>query len=134
VWLDRGLELEEDDRDGALSAYERALALDATLLDAHINRACLLHEVGRLLEAERAYREGVAACGDDPQLLFNYGVLLEDLGRKEEALATYERALRVDPRFADCHHNVALLCEGLGKAQQAIRHMAEYRRLTRGKI
>ena len=133
-WLDRGLELEEDDRDGALSAYERALALDATLLDAHINRACLLHEVGRLLEAERAYREGVAACGDDPQLLFNYGVLLEDLGRKEEALATYERALRVDPRFADCHHNVALLCEGLGKAQQAIRHMAEYRRLTRGKI
>jgi tetratricopeptide (TPR) repeat protein len=132
-WLDRGVELEETDHDGALAAYERAIALHATLLDAHINRACLLHEAGRLAEAERAYREGIAACGDDPHLLFNLGVLLEDLGRKQEALENYQAALRADPRFSDCHHNLALVCEELGKAQEAIRHMAEFRRLTRGR-
>jgi tetratricopeptide (TPR) repeat protein len=43
----------------------------------------------------------------------------------------YERALRLDPAFADCHYNVALLYEALGKPRDAIRHMAEYRRLQR---
>jgi tetratricopeptide (TPR) repeat protein len=132
-WLERGLAIEETDVEGALTAYERAVGLDATLVDAHINRAYLLHEAGRLAQAERAYRDGIAACGDDPQLLFNFGVLLEDLGRKQEALEIYQAALRVDPRFADCHHNLALICEEVGKAQEAIRHMAEYRRLTRSK-
>lgn len=132
-WLERGLTIEESDPEGALSAYERAIAADAKLVDAHINRACLLHEAGRFAEAERACREGLAACGDEPQLLFNFGVLLEDLGRKHEAMQTYEAALRADPRFADCHYNLALVCEELARPHEAIRHMAEYRRLTRTK-
>jgi tetratricopeptide (TPR) repeat protein len=43
----------------------------------------------------------------------------------------YERAVNVDPTFADCHYNLALLYEALGKPREAIRHMAEYRRLHR---
>jgi tetratricopeptide (TPR) repeat protein len=43
----------------------------------------------------------------------------------------YERALGVDPRFADCHYNIALLYEALGKPREAIRHMAQYRRLQK---
>ena len=39
----------------------------------------------------------------------------------------------VDPSFADCHYNLALLCEALGKPQEAIRHMAQYRRLMQKK-
>jgi hypothetical protein len=35
--------------------------------------------------------------------------------------------------MADGHYNLALLCEGLGRAQEAIRHMAQYRRLTAAK-
>jgi hypothetical protein len=48
-------------------------------------------------------------------------------------VATYERALGADAAFADCHYNLALLYETLGKAQQAIRHMAQYRRLMKKK-
>ena len=60
-------------------------------------------------------------------------VLLDDTGRKDEALRTYENALCADPALADCHYNLALLCEELSRPRDAIRHMAEYRRLVRAK-
>ena len=55
------------------------------------------------------------------------------MGRKLEAIEVYEQALRADPAMADCHYNLALLCEELGKPTKAIRHMAQYRRLTGSK-
>ncbi len=129
-WFGRGHDLEGEDAEAARQAYERALAADPVHLDAHINLGRLLHEAGRLAEAERVYRNAIAACGSDPVLLYNLGVLLEDMDRKNEAMEAYERALHRDPRLADCHYNLALLCEELNKPKQAIRHMAQYRRLA----
>ncbi|HKU45704.1 MAG TPA: tetratricopeptide repeat protein [Burkholderiales bacterium] len=91
-----------------------------------------LHRAGRLQEAEAAYRNELEAAGADPDplLLYNLGVLLEDLGRKTDALASYQAALRGDPAMADCHYNLALLCEQLSRPREAIRHMAQYRKLV----
>ena len=130
-WFSRGLALEADRREAAQEAYERALALDPGHLAARINLGRLLHEAGRLPEAERVYRDGVARAGKDSVLWFNLGVLLEDLGRREEGIAAYESALRADPRCADCHYNLALAHEAAGNARGAIRHMGEYRKLAR---
>ena len=129
-WLDRALEVEESDPAAALEAYGQAIAADPKLVDAHVNLGWLLHEGGRLAEAERAYRDALAACGEEPLVLYNLGVLLADMDRKTEAVAAYEAAVRTSPDFADCHYNLALLCEELGRARQAIRHMAQYRKLT----
>ncbi len=131
-WYERAVALEDKDPEAALDAYRQALIANPKLVDAHLNRGWLLHEAGRLEEAERAYREGIAACGEDPILLFNLGVLLAELDRKDDAAQAYEAALRVHPGFADCHYNLALLCEELDRPREAIRHMARYRRLTRG--
>jgi tetratricopeptide (TPR) repeat protein len=118
--------------DGSLSIIVRkerpAPAADA---QTYLARGCELHEGGRFDEAERVYREGLERCGEDAVMLYNLGVLLEELERKSEALAAYERALGLDPRFADCHYNIALLYEALGKPRDAIRHMAQYRRLQK---
>jgi DNA-binding transcriptional MerR regulator len=129
-WFERAVALEREDAEGALRAYEEAVAADPEFLDARINLGSLLHESGRLAQAERVYREALEACGSEPLLLYNFGVLLADMGRKKEALKAYRAALRSDPGFADCHYNLALLCRELEQPQQAIRHMAEYRRLT----
>jgi tetratricopeptide (TPR) repeat protein len=91
-----------------------------------------LHRAGRLQEAEAAYRNELDAAGTDPDplLLYNLGVLLEDLKRNAEAMDCYRAALRADPRMADGYYNLALLCEKLGRPQEAIRHMARYRKLV----
>jgi tetratricopeptide (TPR) repeat protein len=132
-WLARALELEGDDPQAALEAYSNAIAAEPERVEAHINRACLLHEAGRLREAEQAYRAAIETCGKDALLLYNLGVLLQDLKRPQEAMQLYANALEGDPRLADCHYNLALLCEELNMPRDAIRHMAHYRRLVKAK-
>ena len=133
-WFHRAVGLERDDRDAALDAYACALAADPVRLDAHINRGRLLHEMGRLAEAERAYRAALEACGADAVLYFNLAVVLEDRHRDADARAAYEAALRADPDLADGHYNLALLYRKLGQPKQALRHMSQYRRLTSRKV
>jgi tetratricopeptide (TPR) repeat protein len=132
-WFERAVDLEEQDAEAAIKAYQQATAANPTLLDAHLNLGRLLHEAGRLEKAEHAYRDALKACGAQPLLLYNLGVLLEDMGRKLEAADAYEAALRIDPRMRDCCYNLALLCEDLKRPKEAIRYMAQYRRLLAGK-
>lgn len=129
-WFERGVALEQDDAEAAIKAYEQAVSADAARVDARINLGRLLHEARRLAQAERVYREALAAGGDDPLLLYNLAVLLEDMDRDPEAMEAYQAALRGDPGLADGHYNLALLCEKLKKPREAIRHMSQYRRLV----
>jgi tetratricopeptide (TPR) repeat protein len=124
---------EQRDADAAIAAYQRAIAEETGRLDARINLGRLLHEAGRIAEAERVYRDAIKACGNHALLLYNFGVLLDDMQRKTEAMVVYELALRDDPDMADCHYNLALLYEELKKPKDAIRHMSQYRRLTGAK-
>jgi tetratricopeptide (TPR) repeat protein len=119
------LAFEGDPLAGELKVIDKHVSIE----DA-IDRGYLLHESGKLKEAEAAYREALDAWGSDPLLLYNLGVLLEDLDRKAEAAEAYRAALQSDPAMADCHYNLALLCEQLRRPQEAIRHMAQYRRLV----
>jgi tetratricopeptide (TPR) repeat protein len=132
-WFDQAEALEESDAVGAIDAYRHAVAAEPSRVEARINLGRLLHNTGRLAQAEGVYREAIVACGSDALLLYNFGVLLDDMKRKAEAIDAYEEALRVDPSFADCCYNLALLCEELGRSRDAIRHMARYRRLRSGK-
>ena len=129
-WFDKAVALERKDAEAALKAYQHAIDADPAFLDAYINLGRLAHEAKRFGKAEDVYRVAIRACGDDPVLLYNYGVLLGDIDRKLEAVEAYEAALRGDSGLADCHYNLALLYEKLAKPREAIRHMARYRTLT----
>ena len=133
AWFDRAAALEAEDVNAAQAAYEQAIDIDGTYLDAYINLGRLLHDAKRLAKALDVYRQAIESCGDDPVLLFNLGVLLEDMKRGAEAMDAYARAVRAEPAMADAHYNLALVCEKLGKPKEAIRHMARYRVLTADK-
>jgi tetratricopeptide (TPR) repeat protein len=126
-----GVALEASDPERAMQAYRKAIAADASNLDARINLGLLLHEAKRFPEAGRVYTDALQACGPDPVLLYNLGVLLEDMGSLDEAGRAYRAAVSADPHMADAHYNLALLCGRLGQSKDAIRHMSQYRRLTR---
>ena len=129
-WFEEATALEAVDADGAIRAYEQAIAADPSFVDARINLGRFLHDRGDLVRAERVYR-AAAAVSDDAVLLYNLGVLLDDQHRGGEALAAYEAAVASDPDLADAHYNLGLLYESLGRAQDAIRHMARYRVLAK---
>ena len=129
-WHSHGIALERSDAQAALHAYQRAIAADPARMDARINLGRLLHEQGRMDEAAQIYCDAIEAGAHDALLFYNLGVLLDDMEQKPAAIEAYEAALREDPRMADCHYNMALLCEELERPREAIRHMAQYRRLV----
>lgn len=132
-WFERGLLLERTSAEQACEAYRRALDADPAHCGACVNLGRLLHELGRMREAEDAYAKGLAACGPDGTLLFNLGVLLEDMDRSDDAAAAYRAALAVTPDLADAHFNLARLCEARGLRQDAVRHLSAFRKLTGGR-
>jgi tetratricopeptide (TPR) repeat protein len=131
-FYDLGCDLELSSSDEAREAYERALELDPDHVDSHVNLGRLLHEDGAPAAAEKHYRAALSLDPEHDTAAFNLGVALEDLGRVRDAIAAYERAVELDPDNADAHYNVAGLYERRGEKPAALRHLKEYRRLTRG--
>jgi len=128
--FDRALELESSDPVAACDTYRRLLEHDTSNCDAYVNLGRLLHERGKLREAESTYREGLEHCGGHATLLFNLAVLQEDLRQPQAAAQTYRTALEAQPDLADAHHNLARLCANLDLKQEALRHWSAFRRLT----
>lgn len=123
-------DLELDDPAAAIRAYEQVIAADPERLDARINLGRLLHESGRLAQAERVYRDAIKAGDGSALLHYNLGVLLDDMDRAAEALESYQAALKEDPALADGYYNLSLVCRKLDKPREAIRYMSQYRRLV----
>jgi tetratricopeptide (TPR) repeat protein len=130
-WFREALLLEESDPAAAVEAYRKAIAADPTNLEPRINLGLLLHNTKRLPEAGRVYSDALQACGPDALLLFNLAVLLEDLDLEADAERAYRAAVWADPELADAHYNLSLLYGRLDRPREAIRHMSQYRRLTR---
>lgn len=135
--LARGLALESVDPEQAMVAYRRAVAARPDLSDAHNNLGRLLHERGRLADAEVHYRRALEI---EPIALhwYNLGVLLEDGDRFDEAIDAYRQALGLDDRLQEGHQNIARLLELRGHRtgaivdlQAAVRHVARLRSLRR---
>ena len=130
-WCDLAMEIEERSPLEARAAYHHALDLEPDHVVARINLGRLLHTDGNLVGAEAHFREAVRYEPDCALAWYNLGVVLEDGDRADDALPCYESAVRADDTLADAHWNLSLLYERRGRRQEAIRHLAIYRRLTR---
>jgi tetratricopeptide (TPR) repeat protein len=130
-WFERAVALEEIDSDAAVGAYERALRMRRDSGEIWINLGRLHAEAARTDEAERCFREALALDPADSTALYNLGVVAQDQGRDQEAIELYHRALRIDANLPEAHYNLATLFDRTGDTRSAIRHINEYRKLTR---
>jgi tetratricopeptide (TPR) repeat protein len=131
AWYELASDLELSDPVEARAAYEKAVALDPSHVDAHVNFGRLLHEEGAPAAAEKHYRAALAADPAHPVAAFNLGVALDDLGRLSEAADAYRRAIELDPDNPDAHYNLAGVMERQHDKAGAVRHLTRYRALTR---
>ena len=129
-WYNLALDLEGVATDRATEAYGRAIALNPGHVHAHLNLGRLLHEAGEIESAEVHYRQALSANPESALAAFNLGVALEDLERVGEAIEAYERALRFEPDTASAHYNLSRLYEKSGLSKEALRHLADYKRLV----
>ena len=130
-WFDRALSLEESDPAAAVTAYEHALHLRPYCSETLINLGRLCAENGDPARAADCFKRALDLDPRDATALYNLGVVAQDAGRDREAVQLYERSLEIDSSLAEAHYNLATIFDRTGDPRAAIRHINEYRKLTR---
>jgi len=130
-WMSRAMQLEERDPVAAIDAYRRSLRLRPDCTEAWINLGRLFAESSDPTAAHDCFRSALDLDPADATAYYNLGVLAQDAGKEADAIALYRRALELDPQLAEAHYNLATLFDQSGDSRAAIRHINEYRKLTR---
>ncbi len=130
-WLSRGQALEERDPVAAIDAYRRSLRLRPDSTEAWINLGRLFAESTDLEAARDCFKSALDLDPADATAYYNLGVLAQDVGKESEAIELYRKSLELDPQLAEAHYNLATLFDQSGDSRAAIRHINEYRKLTR---
>jgi len=106
----RGLELHALQRfDEALAVFDKVLAVDPNVVEAHYNRGNILGDLQRFDEALAAYDKALALKPDFAFALNNRGWTLQQLKRYDDALASYDKALAINPDYVAAKDNRDLL-------------------------
>lgn len=130
-WMSRGQLLEERDPVAAIDAYRRSLRLRPDCTEAWINLGRLFAESSDAGAARDCFKSALELDPAEATAYYNLGVIAQDAGKETEAIDYYRRALELDPQLAEAHYNLATLFDQSGDSRSAIRHINEYRKLTR---
>lgn len=114
----------------ALDEFQYAIRLNDSYVEAHLNAAITLTELGRYDEAREAFlRAGELEKGADslPAAVsaklanahMTVGDLYVEAGVHQEAVVQYEAALRMRPRFHDIRHKLARAFMEMGQWDRA---------------
>ena len=125
AWYNLGLDLEEVEPQRAPEAYRKAIELDPTNADAHVNLGRLCQLGGDLRNAKRHYEAALQLVAGHQLAAYNLGTVFDELDELERAAQFYEAALEVP----DAHYNLARICELRGDELSARRYMRSYRDL-----
>lgn len=132
-WFANGDWLEETDPAAAEEAYRRAIAIDPSFAEAHVNLGRLLHAAGAVHDALECYERALALDPEDATTMFNIGVAHDDLRNDDAAIEAYSRAVEIAPRFADARYNLAAVYERAGQIAPALGELRAYRELIEGR-
>jgi protein O-GlcNAc transferase len=105
--------------EAALVPMQKAAALSPGDVEAHYNLGVTLQALGRLVDAEAAYRHALSINPDYADAHCNLGVTLQKLGRFDDAYACYRRALQINPDFVAAHYNLGGVLRELGRTDEA---------------
>jgi tetratricopeptide (TPR) repeat protein len=85
--------------EAAVAEYEKAIAIDPAFSQPYNQLGYSYRFLGKLPEAERAFKTYIELIPNDPNPYDSYAELLMKMGRFEESIRSYERALAVDSNF-----------------------------------
>lgn len=112
--------------DEALSAFNKAIALEPSHIQAMRAKAAVLSEQHRLNEALAVCEQALQLAPDDNDLLTNLATVLQQLGRYEEAIEQFDRALAQQPNHLFALINRGAVLIRLNRLEEAIAHNRQF--------
>jgi len=121
----------------ALAAFERATTLNDGYVEAHLNRAITLNDLGRTDEARDSFQRAAeadeaktgggrftsAAAATLANLHAQLGDTYVQAGAAEEALEEYRKAARLRPQFMDIRNKLGRTLVDLGRHDEAVEEL-----------
>lgn len=105
----------------AIELYQRALAVDPDLEQAHVNLISLYTQTGRPEQAEQHYRRATSLNPNIADAHYNYAALQFQAGRHGASEAALRRALEINPAHYDARFSLGVLHEEQGRPGDAVR-------------
>lgn len=114
--------------DEGLAHIDAAMLLDPGQPVYAVNRAILLHSLGRKADAAAAFRRALRLRPADARSLDGLGSCLADQGHTPQALIPFKHRLTLEPGMAEVYRKVAIVAQRAGRLDEARR---AYRRAWR---
>jgi len=102
----------------AIPELQRALQLQADMVEAQNDLGRALLEVGRVQEAISVFATVVRLQPDSAEAYFNLGLALHRAGRSDDAVRQFEAALRISPELTDAAQALTEVRAGLAAGSQ----------------
>ena len=109
----------------AIKSYDRVLAIDPGLADAHYGRAVALTHLKRPRKALASYDSAIAAAPGHANAHCHRAMVLRKMGRLAEALEGYDKAIGLNADHVEAHLNRGVL---LGECRRAAEGLASFDR------
>ncbi len=98
-----------NDLPGALKDFEGALQLQPQFLEALVNSANVLDDLGKTAEAIDRYGLALKQSPNDPNIYYNRGLAYSRLQQYPKALSDYSKSITLNPAYPFPYQGRALL-------------------------
>ena len=128
LWSNRGnVRVSQNKIEGAISDYDRAIALDPLQPDPYLNRGAAYEAVGNWQQAIDDYNRVLKLSPDDPAAYNNRGNAKGAQGDWNAALKDYETSITIQPSFSLGYANYGIALFEVGnhaKSLQVLKSLA----------
>ncbi|MEO1672910.1 MAG: tetratricopeptide repeat-containing serine protease family protein [Cyanobacteria bacterium J06631_2] len=121
--------LNQEDYQGAVAEFDRALASNPNNLDALSGRGEAYYQLRDFDAAIEDFKIVLRSNPNNATLFSQRGYAYDEIGQYEKAIADLNEAIRLDPQDANAYYNWGISYKNLGQDEQAIADYTEAIRL-----
>ncbi len=104
----------------AVKSFQKALMIDPTVAELHLNVGMLLDQLDQKKEAITSYRKAVKLKPALTDGHYNLGITLQAQGELESAADSYRSAINNEPGFFEAHTNLGTILQAQGDLAGAV--------------